>query len=111
MQAEVEALQAKLENDHTPLTHAVIDCGVWIDGSTPTVTWIDLRPGVPRDLPLFIKGNVANPGDIVPRRFLTVFSEATLSEEEIEPFQQGSGRLELAERILDEAGPLAARVG
>ncbi len=110
LQAEVEALQAKLENDHTPLTHAVIDCGVWIDGSTPTVTWIDLRPGVPRDLPLFIKGNVANPGDIVPRRFLTVFSEATLSEEEIEPFQQGSGRLELAERILDEAGPLAARV-
>ena len=110
LQAEVEALQAKLERDHTPLTHAVIDCGVWIDGSTPTVTWIDLRPGEPRDLPVFMKGNVANPGDIVPRRFLTVFSEATLSEEEIEPFRQGSGRLELAERILDEAGPLAARV-
>ena len=65
LQAEVEALQAKLEADHTPLTHAVIDCGVWIDGNTPTVTWIDLRPGVPRDLPVFIKGNVANPGEIM----------------------------------------------
>ena len=105
MQAEVEALQAKLENDHTLLTHAVIDCGVWIDGNTPTVTWIDLRPGVARDLPLFIKGNVANPGEIVPRRFLTVFSEG-----EPESFRQGSGRRELAERIVDEAGPLAARV-
>ncbi len=110
LQAEVEALEAKLERNHTPLTHAVIDCGVWIDGSTPTVTWIDLRPGEPRDLPVFIKGNVANPGEIVPRRFLTVFSEAALSEEEIEPFRQGSGRLELAEGILDEAGALAARV-
>ncbi len=105
LQAEVEALAAKLENNHTPLTHAVIDCGVWIDGNTPTVTWIDLRPGVARDLPVFIKGNVANPGDIVPRRFLMVFSTG-----DPELFRQGSGRLELAERILDEAGPLAARV-
>ena len=105
MQAEVEALQAKLEKDHTPLTHAVIDWGVWIDGSTPTVTWIDLRPGVARDLPVFTKGNVANPGEVVPRRFLTVFSDR-----EPEPFRQGAGRLELADRLLDEAGPLAARV-
>ena len=105
LQAEVKQLEEQLADDPTPLTHAVIDCGVWIDGSTPTVTWIDLRPGVARDLPVFIKGNVANPSEIVPRRFLTVFSEG-----EPEPFRHGSGRLELAERILDEAGPLAARV-
>ena len=105
MKAEIRELDARLCEDDTPLTHAVVDCGVWIDGSTPTVTWIDLRPGQPRDLPVFIRGNVANPGKIVPRRFLVVFSDG-----EPDPFRQGSGRLELADRIVGEAGPLAARV-
>ncbi|MDA1314467.1 MAG: PSD1 and planctomycete cytochrome C domain-containing protein [Acidobacteria bacterium] len=105
MDAEMKELEAKLAKDSTPLTHAVVDCGVWIDGSIPTVTWFDLRPGQPRDLPIFIRGNVANPGEIVPRRFLTVFAE-----DEPEPFRQGSGRLELADKIVGTAGPLAARV-
>jgi len=82
----------------------VVDAGVWIDGSDPTVTWIDLRPGVPRDLPVFIGGNVSRPGETVPRRFLTV-----LSKGEPAPFRNGSGRLELAERIVGDA-PLTARV-
>ena len=105
MTEEVENLEAELAKDATPLTHAVVDCGVWIDGSTPTVTWIDLRPGQPRDLPIFIRGNVANPGNIVPRRFLTVLSKGAP-----EPFRQGSGRLELADKIVHDAAPLTARV-
>ena len=105
MTEEVEKLETELANDATPLTHAVVDCGVWIDGSTPTVTWIDLRPGQPRDLPVFIRGNVANTGDIVPRRFLTVLSKGAP-----EPFRQGSGRLELADKIVNDAAPLTARV-
>ena len=105
MKEEVERLKEQLAADETPMTHAVIDCGVWIDGSDPTVTWFDLRPGEPRNLPLFIGGNVANPGEIVPRRFLTVFSKGAP-----EPFRQGSGRLELADKIVGEAAPLAARV-
>ncbi len=105
MQAEVETLQVMLARDTTPMTHAVIDAGVWIDGNTPTVTWIDIRPGEPRDLPIFIRGNVANPGEIVPRSFLEVFSDG-----EPEPFRQGTGRLELANKIVGDAGPLAARV-
>jgi len=105
LKEEINALKQRLEMDATPMTHAVVDSGVWIDGSTPTVTWIDLRPGEPRDLPVFIRGNVANPGEIVPRRFLTVFAE-----DEPEPFEQGSGRLDLADKIVGEAGPLAARV-
>ena len=105
MTEEVENLEAELAKDATPLTHAVVDCGVWIDGSTPTVTWIDLRPGQPRDLPIFIRGNVANTGEIVPRRFLTVLSKGAP-----EPFRLGSGRLELADRIVNDAAPLTARV-
>jgi hypothetical protein len=105
MKEEVERLTKQLAADETPMTHAVVDCGVWIDGSDPTVTWFDLRPGEPRDLPVFIRGNVANPGEIVPRRFLTVFAQG-----EPEPFRKGAGRLELADKIVGEAGSLAARV-
>jgi hypothetical protein len=105
MKAEIAKLKEELAKSDIPLTHAVIDAGVWIDGSDPTVTWIDLKPGVPRDLPVFIHGSVSSPGEIVPRRFLTV-----LSKGEPQPFRNGSGRLELAERIVGDAAPLAARV-
>ena len=105
MKGEFEALEEELATDKTPLAPAVVDWGVWIDGSTPTVTWMDLRPGQSRDLPVFIRGNVANTGDIVPRRFLTV-----LSKGEPEPFRNGSGRLDLADKIVTEGAPLAARV-
>ncbi len=102
---EYEALEERLSVVDVPLTPAVIDCGVWVDGSTPTVTRMDLRPGEPRNLPVFIRGNVANHGRIVPRRFLSVLSEGPP-----EPFKEGSGRLELVDRIVGEGGPLAARV-
>ncbi|MDA0206285.1 MAG: PSD1 and planctomycete cytochrome C domain-containing protein [Acidobacteria bacterium] len=105
MREDVKTLEEELGKDPTPMTHAVIDAGIWIDGNTPTVTWIDVRPGQPRDLPIFIRGNVANTGEIVPRRFLEVFSEG-----EPEPYKQGAGRLELADNIVGRAGPLAARV-
>jgi hypothetical protein len=47
---------------------------------------------------------VTAPGEIVPRRFLTVLSEGDST------FQQGSGRAELADRIFTDGAPLAARV-
>jgi hypothetical protein len=105
MKAEIAKLKEELAKSDVPLTHAIIDAGVWIDGSDPTVTWIDLKPGVPRDLPVFLHGNVSTPGEIVPRRFITV-----LSKGEPQPFRIGSGRLELAENIVGDAAPLAARV-
>ena len=105
MKPEYERLELELSAYEVPMTPAVIDCGVWVDGSTPTVTRMDLRPAQPRDLPVFVRGNVANPGEIVPRRFLSVFEQGDPT-----PFEQGSGRLELADKIVGEAGPLAARV-
>ncbi len=53
---------------------------------------------------VFIRGERDNPGDEVPRRFLR-----TLGGEQ-SPFQQGSGRLELAEAIASSDNPLTARV-
>ena len=54
---------------------------------------------------VFLRGNPNNPGEAVPRRFLTV-----LSNGEPKPFHEGSGRLELAKSIVDRKNPLTARV-
>lgn len=87
-----------------PWVNAVYDAALWVDGGDPDLTVMDYRPGTPRDLPVFLRGNVASPGEIVPRRFLSV-----LARQET-PFRNGSGRLELAESIFADAAPLAARV-
>ncbi len=54
---------------------------------------------------VFKRGNPGNPGDEVPRRFLTVLSGGNPA-----PFQNGSGRLELARAIASKDNPLTARV-
>jgi hypothetical protein len=58
----------------------------------------------PAEMPVLVRGNPETPGPKVPRRFLTVLggNEA--------PFQQGSGRLELAHAIASSDNPLVARV-
>jgi len=66
---------------------------------------LSMQDGTPDDENLFIRGNHKMRGDEVPRRFLT-----ELALENQNPIRSGSGRLELAERLLDEANPLPARV-
>jgi mono/diheme cytochrome c family protein len=61
--------------------------------------------GAPKDLNLFIRGNVDRKGPVVPRHFLSILSEGTPT-----PFKDGSGRLELARAIADRQNPLTARV-
>ena len=58
-----------------------------------------------RNLNVLIRGNVENPGEVVPRRFLQV-----LCQETPEAWTEGSGRLQLAERITAVDNPLTARV-
>lgn len=58
-----------------------------------------------RDPQVFIRGNPSLRGDTVPRQFIS-----TLSAQDRKPFANGSGRLELADAILDERNPLTARV-
>ena len=59
----------------------------------------------PRNARIHVRGRHTNLGDEVPRRFLRV-----LSDGESTSFEQGSGRLELAEATTGVAGGLAARV-
>ncbi len=93
------------ELDTGPTANVVRDAGTWVNGDDPAWTVIDYRPGKYRDLPVFVRGNPARPGEIVPRRFLEV-----LSTGEPKPFREGSGRRELADAIVTDAAGLTARV-
>ena len=64
-----------------------------------------LKEGSPKNLQVLIRGNSSNPGEVVPRRFLSV-----LGGEANPTFTNGSGRLELALAIADKKNPITARV-
>ena len=87
-----------------PYINAVFDAAQYVDASDPTYTFIIYKPGEPRDMPILKAGNVAMPGDIVPRGFPAVLAKGETA------FKHGSGRLELADRIFSDAPGLAARV-
>ncbi len=57
-------------------------------------------PSTPRVL---LRGNPLTKGDAAPRQFLSLFGNQ-------QPFTKGSGRLELAQAIIDPRNPLTARV-
>ncbi len=84
IRADVESLRKKLE-PYYPYLHGVKDSAN------------------PVNIQLAHRGDPFNLGDEVPRHFLSV-----LSPSQPEAFQQGSGRLELAEAILKQ--PIAMRV-
>ena len=58
-----------------------------------------------QDMPLAVRGNLRTPGDMAPRRFLKVLSGTGTPR-----FNQGSGRVELAEAVASSSNPLTARV-
>lgn len=60
----------------------------------------------PVDLNVMIRGDAEVKGELVPRRFLTILSPDLKPQK----FTNKSGRLELAEAIVDEQNPLTARV-
>ena len=80
------------------------DAGVWFNDSEPDLTFFDAKPGVPRDLPLFKGGNLNTPGDPSPRGFPLVLAKNAAE------FHNGSGRLELGDKMFTDAAPLTARV-
>jgi Protein of unknown function (DUF1553)/Protein of unknown function (DUF1549)/Planctomycete cytochrome C len=73
--------------------------------TNPDDTMHIIRDGNVRDIPVYLRGNHKTPGAIVRRRFLEV-----LSPDGLKYFTKGSGRLELAQAIVDRNNPLTARV-
>ncbi|HYO81413.1 MAG TPA: DUF1553 domain-containing protein, partial [Bryobacteraceae bacterium] len=74
------------------------------DGAAPRAMAIE---DVPKPVPthVFLRGNPNNPGVLAPPKFLTSLGG---SDEKV--FRDGSGRLELAQHIIDPGNPLTARV-
>jgi Protein of unknown function (DUF1553)/Protein of unknown function (DUF1549)/Planctomycete cytochrome C len=87
-----------------PFFQSVFDAGLWVDGTDSELTMLGVKPGTPRDLHVLPGGNVANPGELAPRGFISVLTKGDPA------FHSGSGRRELAEKIFTDAAPLAARV-
>ncbi len=87
-----------------PFMNAVFEAAQYVDGSDANYTFINYKLGEARDFPVLLHGNIATPGELVPRHFLTVLSSGD------NQFKNGSGRLELADRIFTDAAPLTARV-
>src|SRR5688500_16890778 len=85
--------------------NAVFDAAQYVDASDPTYTWIVYKPGEVRNMPVLRAGNVAAPGEIVPRGYPAVLAKGNDTT-----FKSGSGRLELAERLFSDTAALAARV-
>jgi len=111
-QQQIAALKEQIEQIRkatplydTPVAMALDEASLYVLPNGPDGTKLEYKPGEPRDLPVFIRGNPSNPGKVVSRRFLEV-----LSPETPEPFTRGSGRLDLAEALFKEGAPLAARV-
>lgn len=111
---EIEALTAKIvalkKTPHydTPMAPAVTEEALYVERKGETAqsgSKLVYQPE-PQNLNLFIRGNPNRLGDVVPRRFLTVLSR----DDQSAPFQNGSGRLDLARAITRDAGSLAARV-
>ena len=124
---EWEELRQLLMGAESPLTFAIDDVEefLFVDATTQqqlhakqrlVTDWIG-SPGAaphamaledvrsPTDSHIFIRGNASNPGEVAPRQFLVA-----LTRGERQPFQNGSGRLELAQAIASADNPLTARV-
>src|SRR5439155_3867420 len=83
---------------------AEIDRWIIKSASAPYAVILEDRP-MQHNPRVFIRGNSANKGEEVPRRFLEI-----LAGEKRQAFSQGSGRLELADAIASKDNPLTARV-
>jgi hypothetical protein len=103
LQAQVDELR-RTPHFNTPLAFGVSEASIVVSPDGEHRTKIDYKPGEAQNVCVHIRGMASNPGPAVPRRFLSVLSSTE------KPFSEGSGRRELAESIVTDAAPLAARV-
>jgi len=112
---QVAVIETKITDLKTATPHfnmamatAVEDAALFvIPAANNKGTVLDFKPGQARDLELMKRGDPNNTGDVVPRRFLSAFPA---KDGQPRRFTTGSGRLELAQAIVQEAAPLTARV-
>ncbi|MBS0206783.1 MAG: DUF1549 domain-containing protein [Planctomycetes bacterium] len=110
LQTQIDELRQANPQIDALLAPVVEESSVYVVADGPDATKLEYRKHQSRDLPVFRRGNPGNPGEIVPRRFLELFANRADGEPTLAPYGQGSGRLELAHSLVNEARPLTARV-
>jgi hypothetical protein len=105
IEQQLATLKQQTPGFDTPFAHVLKESSIFVLPDGDELTKLDYRQDVARDLAVFRRGNPGNPGEIIPRRFLTVFSN-----QPPRPLNDGSGRAQLAEALLTEAHALTARV-
>ena len=109
LRESIATLQAKTPNYNAPSANAIVESSLHVLPDGPHRTKLEYRDDKPRDLAVQLGGNPSTLGETVPRRFLAALSRRRNTAPV--PFRpDGSGRLDLAEALIDDAGPLAARV-
>jgi mono/diheme cytochrome c family protein len=86
------------------LEKAIREVDVSHPGSPPRAMVVADKPQ-PITPAVFLRGEPQRRGDRVPRQFLEI-----LTGDDRKPFEEGSGRRELAEAVTDPSNPLTARV-
>ncbi len=108
MEKKITDIKARTPHYNVPMANGVEDAALYVVSAGGTEgTKLDYQRGKARDLELHKRGNPNQTGDVVKRRFLSAFPTKTGQPRE---FTTGSGRLELAQAIIEDAGPLTARV-
>jgi hypothetical protein len=108
LESQIAKIVQTTTHYHTPMVNGVSETALFVkpaDGKHGTN--LDYQNGQSRNLPIHKRGNPNVTGEIIQRRFLGAFPIKTDAPRR---FEQGSGRLDLAKAIVEEAAPLSARV-
>lgn len=105
---KIASIKASTPHYNLPMANGVVDAALYVlDADNKKGTKMDYRDGMARDLELQRRGNPNDVGEVVPRRFLSAFPTANGKPRS---FSHGSGRLDLAHALVEEASALTARV-
>ncbi|MEZ5385733.1 MAG: DUF1549 and DUF1553 domain-containing protein [Prosthecobacter sp.] len=108
IEAKIAAIKTATPHYNMEMANAVEEAALFVvNKEKEHGTKLDYKMGMARDLELMKRGNPNDLGDTVPRRFLSAFPSKTGLPRK---FNNGSGRLELAQAIVEDAAPLTARV-
>ena len=106
LKTQIETIKSETPHYNEQWVNIVKESSLYVRPNGSDATRLEYKNDEPRDLPIFRRGNPANPGEVVPRGFPVLFSTSV----ERHQFQHGSGRGELAEALLTDSQALVSRV-
>ena len=105
---KIASITTSTPHYNLPMANGLEEAALFVvNADSKKGTKMDYRMGMARDLELQKRGDPNSLGQVVPRRFLAAFP---CESGKPRRFATGSGRIELAKAIVQDARPLAARV-